>query len=200
MKQSSNMDIFDSLMAEHRLHEQLLEALDQCVSAQEPDLEVSSVDVRKFAEALEGFDRLCHQVKEERILLPELVEIGMSPDTGMLAAVSLEHQEERELVQALREAAASGDSERMAEVAFSLTDHARCHIYTEDALLFPMARCRMLGPSMDKICAMAAEFDRKMSEAGEYAAVRAMRDELVARYAPGPECIQSRVSWAATDD
>ncbi|MBI5536123.1 MAG: hemerythrin domain-containing protein [Deltaproteobacteria bacterium] len=194
------MDLFDSLMAEHRLYEQLLEALDQCVGMAEQGPEVPAADLSRFADAIEGFDRLCHQVKEERILLPMLVEIGMSADSGMIAAVRVEHEEERELVQALRKASTAGDVERIASVGFTLTDHARCHIYTEDTLLFPFARSRLSVPSMDKMTAAAAAFDHKMLEAGEYAAVAAIRDDLVARYAARPDCIQSRVSWAGTDD
>jgi hemerythrin-like domain-containing protein len=193
------MDPFDTLMQEHRFFERLLEALEQSVEPAESGGDIAFGDLLAFSEVLAGLDRMLHQVKEEQVLIPALRLQGL-PEAGLLAAVHHEHEDQRTLVQQLAEAARAADPSRAAEVAYALADHTRCHIFTEETMVFPMARSRLSEPQLLEVGEAFRAFDQRLESEQAYRALRARAEALSDRYETDAGCIQPRVSWRGTDD
>jgi len=194
------MDPIDLLRLEHQQMERMLEALDVCAGRVEDGDDACLKDLVSFAQVFEGVDGPRHHFKEERLLIPLMVEHGVPADEGLLAAVRSEHEEERELADELIAAAKSGDAQRAVEAAFAYSDHARCHIFTEDTILFPKARTHVLERALEPLVARFKQVDQELETSAEYSRLRATRDELVGRYGTNPACIQPRVSWQGTEE
>lgn len=191
------MDALDDLASEHRFLEHVLEALDECVEAAASGSSDARADLAAFAEVLAEIDRCWHQAAEEQLLIPVLREHGM-PEGGLLEGVKREHDQERELVRSLREAAHDHRvlPSRLTDLVYSYTDHTRCHIYTEETLLFPAARSRLPPTAM-------LELTRRLQAFVASARIVALRERaarLSVRYAAPPACIDPRVTWHGTDD
>ncbi len=194
------MDPFDLLMAEHRDLERVMEALDGCAERAEDDDPEALEALGEFARLVSAIDRHGHVAREDSVLVPQLIGAGMRPDEELLAAVKRDHQEVRALASELERVAKAGDPERAVEIAFKLSDLARCHIFTEETRLFPLARAVAQRGGLLVIADAFADFDRREAEGGVYASLGAARDTLVARWGTDAACVRQRVEWAGTDD
>jgi hemerythrin-like domain-containing protein len=193
------MDAFDEWMAEHRFLEHLLEALEQCAEAAQAMAPHAISDLAAFADVLSEVDRTWHQAAEEQLLLPAMRAHGV-PDEGLLGAVSKEHEEARALVKSLGDGArADVPAEQLAELAYSYADHARCHIYTEETMLFPAARAKLPAAAMQELNWRLHAFVVERGDQ-QIESLRASATGLASRYATSPACIDPRVSWRGTDD
>jgi hemerythrin-like domain-containing protein len=109
----------------------------------------------------------CHHGKEEGLLFPVLEKKGVAKNGGPLGIMLMEHDESREFVQQMKQAAAdyaagkvkAGD--RWAVAASSYSEILRQHIFKENNVLFCMAE-RMLSDVEQ--AEMAAAFDKVESE------------------------------------
>lgn len=194
------MDPIDQLLLEHQQVERLLEALDVCAGRVEDGEAPGVQDLLDFARVFAGVYRPCHHRKEEQLLIPLMAEHGVPTDAGILAALRREHDEERELTEALVAAARAGDAPRAVEAAFALTDHARCHIFTEDTIVFPKARSLVPSGPLQALSSRFALLDQEVCASAEHVRLEATRSELLARYGTDPACIQPRVRWEGTED
>lgn len=194
------MDPFDLLMAEHRDIERVMEALDGCAERVEDDDPEAPEALGEFARLVGAIDRHGHVAREDGVLMPQLIGAGMSPDEELLAAVKRDHEEVRELASALERVVKEGDPERAVEIAFKLSDLARCHIFMEETRLFPLARAAAQRGGLRVIAEAFADFDRRAAAGEESARLGAARDALVARWGTDAACVRQRVEWAGTDD
>lgn len=194
------MDPFDLLMAEHRDIERVMEALDGCAERVEDDDPDALEALGEFARLVSAIDRHGHVAREDSVLMPQLIGAGMRPDEELLAAVKRDHEEVRELASELERVVTEGDPERAVEVAFKLTDLARCHIFMEETRLFPLARAAAQRGGLLVIAEAFADFDRRAAEGEAFARLGVARDALVARWGTDAACVRQRIEWAGTDD
>jgi hemerythrin-like domain-containing protein len=132
-------------MEEHRVIERVLTALERAAGRLSRGEDVylrffigTTVFIKNFAD---GY----HHKKEEGVLYPALVENGLSEETGPIAMMLAEHEEERRLSQRMRqmtERLQAGDAHARDLVIQSGLEYVRLvrqHITKEDKVIFPMA-------------------------------------------------------------
>lgn len=150
----------DQLMADHRLIEKVLDALDARLAAAQPDAFPAGF-VSEAIDFLTNFADGCHHYREEEALFPALSAQGIPVQGGPIGMMLHEHAIGRNCITGMREslpAAAQGDAEALARLrhyASEYTGLLRSHIWKEDNILFQMAR-QALSPG--DIQALAAQF------------------------------------------
>ncbi len=157
----------DTLKAEHRLIEKVLEVVER--SVQNDDYNVSV-----FEGALPFFRQFAdrrHHGKEEDRLFPAMHLRGLPKDSGPVACMVEEHNYGRDLlkkVDASLAKAHGGDAEARRKVIGNYRAYCaflREHIYKEDNILFPMADEVLTKEDQAKLEADFTAFDE--GEIGE---------------------------------
>lgn len=182
-----------TLMHEHRVIEQVLDALERCTDRLAAGDEVTRATVRGFAAFFRNFADRCHHGKEEDRLFALMVELGFPRDHGPIAVMLDEHELGREHIRVLS-AVGEGDGPLTGEERKKVGSHAsafipllRAHIQKEDQILYPMA---MQALSPDRLEALARDFEAfeaNVMGAGEHERYHALADELIAAWAPSPK-------------
>lgn len=140
----------DVLMAEHRVIERVLSALEQRIA----DLDQPPFPYEFLTQALDFFRNFadgCHHAKEEELLFPLLEQRGIPREHGPIGCMLKEHVHGRECLATVRanlDAARDGSPAALAAVRAAALDYIgmlRQHIYKEDNILFQMA-IRALSP------------------------------------------------------
>jgi hemerythrin-like domain-containing protein len=141
----NHMKATEILMAEHRVIERVVAAMDQAALRLEAGEAVRPSFFLDAAEFVKGFADGCHHMKEEQVLFQAMVENGMSTQEGPVAVMLSEHEQGRVYIRQLREAALrlqAGDRSAVSEVTRNARGYAALlqqHITKEDLVLFPMA-------------------------------------------------------------
>jgi hemerythrin-like domain-containing protein len=157
------MQAIDVLMQEHRIIEQVLDALE---SAAAHLARGDAVPARFFLDAADfaaGFADGCHHRKEEGVLFPTMKQHGAPPSGGAIEVMLDEHEQGRSHVRQLREAARkleAGDSTAASRVVAAARGYAallRDHIGKEDEMLFPLA-AELIPPDAEQ--EVMAAFER----------------------------------------
>lgn len=139
---------YELLMDDHAMTERVLDGVARLLSAPSkpsPDL------VAKAAEYLSSFADECHNRKEEEHLFPRIEALGIPRHGGPLAVMLAEHERVRELVVAIRAAAAryaGGDAAGLDEFATAFGEYSailKDHYWKENDILYPMA-VRVMRP------------------------------------------------------
>lgn len=139
------MEATDILMAEHRVIERVLVALDTATErlAQGQEVRVGFfIDASDF---IKGFADGCHHRKEEGVLFEAMVAHGMSRLGGPIAVMLADHEQGRSFTQGMRAAAQdmeAGDPSAAVAVIANARGYVtllKQHIMKEDHILFPMA-------------------------------------------------------------
>lgn len=140
----------DVLMAEHRVIERVLTALEQRIA----ELDQAPFPYDFLTQALDFFRNFadgCHHAKEEELLFPLLEQRGIPREYGPIGCMLKEHVHGRACLATLSanlEAARDGSAAARAAVRAAALDYItmlRQHIYKEDNILFQMA-IRALAP------------------------------------------------------
>ena len=144
-------DPFSQLMDEHRVIEQVLDAL-EAATLREVPIAFYEQALDFAAEFADGY----HHAKEEERLFTYLEERGMPRDYGPLGVMVQEHDVGRAHIRAMRAYLADGDipSLRQESLAYALL--MRNHIAKEDEVLFPMGRAMLTA---DEIAEIQRGFD-----------------------------------------
>ena len=156
----SDFHPIDELSAEHRTIETMLDALErearQIASGRIPRWSW----LRSMVEVLQDFADRCHHGKEEGVLFPELVALGLRLDAGPVAVMKHEHVEARALIQRLLDAVVGRDARETANALRSYGYLLREHILKEDECLFPQARAALPEAAVARLRAGFAQFER----------------------------------------
>ncbi|RMF21270.1 MAG: hemerythrin [Deltaproteobacteria bacterium] len=179
------MDPIDTLMAEHRKIEAALDALDvfaDRLAAGEP---APAGDLAEFVRFIREFADRTHHGKEENILFEAMVAAGFPKEAGPIAVMLMEHDEGRQHVGVLADAANAGAIEastrnRVVSAARGYTSLLRDHIQKEDNILYQMARARLSPEAYSAVARQCAEYEAAHSE--EKKELLALGDSLVQRY------------------
>ncbi len=161
-------DITQKLKDEHQLILRMLALLEKMA------LLTAQGVCRDYRFYLDGVDFIrnyadrFHHAKEEDILFEALIENGMPRANSPVAAMLMEHDQGREFVRALEEAATralngeAGQDQAIADNAFGYLELLREHISKEDEILYPLAERLIPEAKRDEI---AAGYQRAEDEA-----------------------------------
>ncbi len=138
------MEATDTLMAEHRVIEGVLQALAAAADALERGQAVRPGFFTDGAAFAAGFADDCHHKKEEGVLFPTMIAHGVPEQAGPIPVMLAEHARGRQYIRELRAAAARLEAGEPAagEVVAQARGYVMLlsqHIAKEDRILFPMA-------------------------------------------------------------
>ncbi|MDY6823646.1 MAG: hemerythrin domain-containing protein [Thermodesulfobacteriota bacterium] len=161
------MDPIADLKNEHRGVETMLRIVEAVSAECAHGREIKSGDLDAILEFLTVFVDRCHHGKEEDFLFPALEAAGVPPDQDPIGVLLREHEQGRQLVAELREAAKkfmSGDKAAGKKIEKTALDYVALltrHIEKEEGVLFPIA-ADMLPP--DKQVELSEAFERLEEE------------------------------------
>jgi hemerythrin-like domain-containing protein len=186
------MDPINVLMNEHRVIEQVLDALEAFTRDLAQRGEADREQLRRFAMFIREFADATHHGKEEDILFVKMMEVGFPRESGPLAVMFSDHETGRKYAAVLRAAAertgqpwTEEEVERVGRAAVGYIELLRAHIYREDTILYVMARQRI--PS-DDLYQMGKRFTAMMAEqeaSGNKQRLYALAAELTGQIATG---------------
>ncbi len=172
------------LMEEHRVIEQVLTALEKAATRLSRG---ENVYLRFFSGTsflLNGFADRYHHKKEECVLLPALVENGLSADSGPVAVMITEHEEARRLAQRLRQVTErylAGDVNARDQVVLSALGYVsllRRHMYKEDHVLFPLVEQVVPAERQEEMIEAFNQFDQEENGVEVHEKYYGMADRL----------------------
>ena len=178
------MRAIDVLMQEHRVIEQVLDALD---SAATRLAHGESVPPRFFLDAASfaaGFADGCHHRKEEGVLFPKMKQHGAPPGGGAIEVMLEEHEQGRSYVRQLREAARqldagdAGAARRVVAAARGYVALLRDHIAKKDEMLFPLADELIPASAQADVVAAFEEVEEAESDAPSHAELLELAERL----------------------
>lgn len=151
----------DTLSADHRIIEQVLDCLECLARAARVD---GSIDSERSGVALkflsEFADRL-HHGKEERLLFPALHARGISENVGPIPVMLNEHDLGRSELARMRVALEQSDAPGFAASALDYVELLRDHIAKEDGVLFPMGEEQLTDEDRRDLLAAFERADRE---------------------------------------
>ncbi len=159
------MKATEILMEEHRVIERVLAALEKAATRLSRGEDVYLRFFSGTSYLLNGFADRYHHKKEECVLLPALVENGLSADNGPVATMIAEHEEARRLAQRLMQVTErylSGDVSAREQVIFSALGYVsllRRHMYKEDNGLFPLVEKVIPAERQEEMIEAFIQFD-----------------------------------------
>jgi hemerythrin-like domain-containing protein len=135
------MKATEILIAEHAVIGRVLDALQEAIQAPAAGPEFFSA----AADFASGFADGCHHRKEENVLFKALGRSGMPVNGGPIGVMLNEHEQGRQLIRAMRRAAADWENGQETgrvetlKAAGQYVSLLRQHINKENNILFPMA-------------------------------------------------------------
>jgi hemerythrin-like domain-containing protein len=183
------MDAIETLMTEHRLIEQVLDALVGFADEIRRQDATAKEELGRFVVFLREFADRCHHGKEEGVLFEAMVRSGFPRDGGPIAVMLHDHAQGRALIGALAHAAekpgdwSGEDRQRIAEAAYAYSDLLHAHIHKEDAILYPMAEQHLSPEAMERVGEDCERFEAEQTGSGEHERLHALAEHLVGRHA-----------------
>jgi hemerythrin-like domain-containing protein len=165
-------DAVDTLKAEHRIIEKVLDALEIAAGRDMP-----AAFYGRAIDFLSAFADRCHHGKEEDRLFPCLERCGIPREGGPIGVMCAEHVIGRACIGRMREHLGR---ERIAELrreSLEYVAHMRQHIGKEDHVLFEMARHVMAPADARRV---SREFDEVDGDARPQEKFGAVADALLA--------------------
>ncbi|MFN0084041.1 MAG: hemerythrin domain-containing protein [Blastocatellia bacterium] len=133
------------LRHEHRVIEQGLRALDGICLKFKTGERVPAGTLSLLLDFIRNFAIQFHHAREEELLFPALLRVGVREEGGALGFLRDEHLLERQLVAELElviDEYGNGDdhaADRFIQAATAFRDHLANHMQQEDAMLFSLA-------------------------------------------------------------
>jgi len=156
----------ENMMAEHRLIEQVLGALDTLANRLQQGLPVPRTDVARFALFFREFADRLHHGKEEDRLFVKMNENGFPREFGPVGVMLMEHDAGREHVRALAKAGegtgplSEAEELDVAEHALAFVPLLLAHIQKEDNILYPMAQQALPPAAMEALDRECTQFEQ----------------------------------------
>ena len=173
------------LMEEHRVIERVLSALEKASSRLSRGEDVYLRFFSGTSVLINGFTDSYHYRKEEKILIPTLVEYGLAKDTGPIAVMLAEHEEGRRLSQKLGiviDRFQSGEIKVKDQVVISALAYVsllRRHMDKEDRILFPMLEKVIPADRREQIIDTFDRFEQEVNGEEMHEKYYGMADRLV---------------------
>jgi hemerythrin-like domain-containing protein len=183
------MDAIETLMGEHRVIEQVLDALVGFTSEVERRGATEKAELGRFVTFLREFADACHHGKEEDILFAAMVEAGFPRNGGPIAVMLHDHEQGRALVRALKAHAEASspwtdaDRREVGEASRAFSTLLRAHIHKEDAILYPMAEQHLPPEAMQAVSDACDRYEQAPERAGKHERLHALAEELIRAHA-----------------
>ena len=183
------MDAIETLMTEHRLIEQVLDALVGFADGIRRRGTTEKEELARFVQFLRDFADGCHHGKEEGVLFAAMVDHGFPREGGPIAVMLHEHTQGRSLIRALDLKAtqpqdwSDGDRQAIADAAYAYSNLLHAHIHKEDAILYPMAEQHLAPEVIARIGVDCERFEVERAGAGEHDRLHRLAEELVGAHA-----------------
>ena len=150
-------DHIDLLMNDHGLIEKSIVLFEKELKKEKPDIPA----LKSLLDILYNFGEKCHNMREEKIYFPLLLERGLPPQ-GPVAVMLQEHEYERQYLKKLDNMLISiinghEITEEFRNTFAEYADLTKSHIWKENDILYPMGR-RVLRPA-DNVY-LLSEFDK----------------------------------------
>lgn len=177
-----------SLYREHRVIAATLDALAAYTLCLETGGEACIDDLRAFSQFFTELAELRHHVKEEDILLPQLVRHGFAWDTGPIEKVRSDHDQERYLMRVLQQAGeqelAWTEEDRRHAIASirAFIEFQRTHMEKEEAILYPAVLERLSSSEQADLARRLDEFDARHFGSSQFERFERLALELSGRY------------------
>lgn len=140
--------------------------------------------IDSLLEFLHEFADRCHHGKEEGLLLPALLEAGLSREAAPLKRVLDDHAKGRELMQSMRqEALPLLRAPAFCTAARAYVELLRGHIAHERAELFPLAQEKLSTAQLDNLFDAFAIHESEVIGPGRHEALHELLGELGEKYA-----------------
>jgi hemerythrin-like domain-containing protein len=163
------MGAIDQLMREHEVLERALALLTGMARRLEAGASVAPESALRLIDFFSEYADGHHHAKEEHVLFPALVSVGLSADVGPVGVMLREHETCRALLGRMRRAAHELDTpvsrEELVEGAFLYAGMLGEHIRKENFVLFPMAQ-RALRERIVAVDEACASIDAKAAGPG----------------------------------
>ena len=178
------MDLFDTLVDEHRLIQRTLTALERFVGEIEGGAELDVLELNRFVVFLREFVDLVHHEHEERVLFPAMARLGYAFSGAPIAHIHDEHVRERALLFEIRQAALRVrplSSARRAHLVGCLRElivFQREHVKKENELLYPAVKREFSGKTLDDV-SRSLWTSQDASVLAEISWLRALGEELI---------------------
>lgn len=186
------VDAIDLLVREHDLIRRMVDVLERYVVLVDSGAEQARHELVLLVTFFREYVDLSHHEKEESIVIPALVQAGMSWDFGPIEEVRQDHNLERYLTQALRHASLQvktwsvHDRKHLVDVARSFLDFLRNHMIKEEQLLFPAMRERLAADALEELTQRLCRFEEAREARGDAEITRRLAQELLERFPPSP--------------
>ncbi|ACG73681.1 Hemerythrin HHE cation binding domain protein [Anaeromyxobacter sp. K] len=183
------MDAIETLMGEHRVIEQVCDALVGFAEELRRKGATEKEELGRFVTFLREFADGCHHGKEEDILFRTMTEHGFPSNGGPIAVMLHEHDQGRALIRAMAEKAAqdapwsAADLQEVEAAAHGYSGLLHAHIHKEDAILYPMAEQHLPPEVMAEVGAACDRFEAERTGAGAHERYHALAEELIRRHA-----------------
>lgn len=184
------MDIFETLVDDHRLISRVVDAFEQFITRAEASRDIDLSELNRFVVFFREFADLIHHEREEGILFPAMEKLGYAPTGAPIAHVRDEHRRERRLMFQLRQAAvrtslaASAKKAHVVGIVRELIMFEREHIQKENELLYPMVKSELSGRTIDELTRKFFRNEDAEAVLAESAWLRSLAESLVREY-PG---------------
>ena len=142
-------------------------------------------DCRAVLDFLKTFADRCHHGKEERVLFPRLMELGIPVDDGPLGVMLYEHDQARLLIRNMEDAAENQHPSDFALYAHRYADLLEGHIAKEDNILFRRAESLLSAEDDNALFQRFDEIENEMG-ADTHANFHRLLAKLAARYLQEP--------------
>ncbi len=149
-----------------------------------PDLE----EIGQIIDFLTVFADKCHHGKEETVLFPAMIEMGMSKEAGPIAVMLHDHDLGRGHIQKMAsalDALKKGDQSAMIGLAEAMEGYSellQSHIQKEDNILFPMANRLLPENKQDEIYNDFERIEEEVVGHGVHERYHQLLDRLKAKY------------------
>jgi hemerythrin-like domain-containing protein len=172
------------LMAEHRVIERVLTALEVATERLDQGGNVNPGFFIHATDFIRGFADGCHHQKEEGVLFKAMAQAGMPTEEGPIAVMLAEHEQARAYTADLLKAAQrlqAGDEQAAAAVIHNARGYAallRQHIAKEDGVLFPMADSVISATQHTEVAADFQRIERENAAEGVHDMYLALAEKL----------------------
>lgn len=178
------------LMADHESIFQALYVLDAINNDVKDGKYVDHDDVRSLLSFLREFADGCHDVKEEAIFFPALMQAGMALDEGPLRVMTYEHERGRALIAAMDaamdDAMSRNKKDEFLVYSTRYVDLLSQHIEKENWVLFDKADQILSDEDDQKIAEALEHYENVIVGAAAHARWRQTIEVLASKYLAAP--------------
>lgn len=178
----------DTMLRDHRVIRQALDALDGFARNLKPDAPLDRAELRRFADFFRTFADIHHGTKEETIFFPALARGPAQWQTGPLLEARHEHRRERYYLDNFNHVSLQ-DREPDETALLCLRDQLRefaealrAHLAFEERAVFPLVE-RLLPEDRQRLCDELERFDASPPSAKDLAPMMRLAETLWLRHA-----------------